>query len=334
LFPAAAYPALVGLAETLGIASLTSDLGRVEAGLKTSVQTEDPFLTDVATHLIGAGGKRLRPTLTLLMAYGAAGDAPAPEAAVTGGISVELVHLGSLYHDDVIDEADTRRGVPTVNARWGNIVAILAGDFLLARASELAASLGTEVAGLLAATIGELCKGQVLELQRLFDPERDEKDYSAAIAGKTAALLATSCRIGAIVAGFDRPTIDAVTRYGHHLGITYQIVDDVLDLTAAQHVLGKPVGKDMLEGVYTLPVILALKESAPLRELLASPVAGDRLNEARDLIVASGAADQAMTVARAEVVLAQEALAGARDLKVGVGEALGRLAEYLLDRQA
>ena len=139
---------------------LAADLELVDDALRESVTTPDPFLAEVAAHLIGAGGKRLRPTLTLCAAYAATGDlTSAGTDAVTGGVACELVHLGSLYHDDVIDEAETRRGVPSVNARWSNIVAILAGDFLLARASSLAASLGADVAALLAATIGELCRG-------------------------------------------------------------------------------------------------------------------------------------------------------------------------------
>jgi heptaprenyl diphosphate synthase len=234
----------------------------------------------------------------------------------------------------VIDEADTRRGAPTVNARWGNIVAILAGDFLLARASELAASLGTEVAALLAATIGELCKGQVLELQRLFDPERDVADYSAAIAGKTAALLATSCRIGALVAGFSRPTTDALTQYGRHVGVTYQIVDDVLDLTASEVALGKPVGKDMLEGVFTLPVIYALEESPELRELLGGPLDADRLQHARDLIAATSAIERSMVAAAEQVGHAHAALNGIAGLEPAVAESLQTLACHLLDRGA
>ena len=145
----------------------------------------------MAGHLVAAGGKRLRPALTLCAAYAALGARPAADEAVTGATAVELVHLGSLYHDDVIDEAETRRGVPSVNARWSNIVAILAGDYLLAQASALAASLGADVAGLLATTIGELCRGQVLELQYLFDADRDEESYFSSIDGKTASLMAT-----------------------------------------------------------------------------------------------------------------------------------------------
>src|SRR5205085_9801859 len=203
------------------------------------VRTGDPFLTDVASHLIGAGGKRIRPALALCAGYAACADAPVPDDVVTGAVAVELVHLGSLYHDDVIDEASMRRGVESVNHRWSNIVAILAGDFLLARASELAASLGAEVAGLLAATIGELCRGQVLELQHLFDVERTDDRYFAAITGKTAALFATSCRIGGMVSDVDGATLDALTEFGRHLGLCFQIVDDVLDVTGSDDTVGK-----------------------------------------------------------------------------------------------
>src|SRR5439155_5676373 len=172
----------------------------------------------------------IRPTLTLCAAYACTSPTRVHDNAITGAVAVELVHLGSLYHDDVIDEAETRRGVPSVNARWNNIVAILAGDFLLARASSLAASLGAGVAGLLATTIGELCRGQVLELQHLFDAERGEDGYESTIEGKTAELFATSCRVGGMVAGVPDPTLDALTRFGRHLGMCFQIVDDVLDL--------------------------------------------------------------------------------------------------------
>src|SRR3954452_22914970 len=150
--------------QTLDLRPLAADLGRVETELRASVDHEDRFLGDVASHLAAAGGERLRPTLTLCAAYASHGVGRASRAAVTGSVACELVHLGSLSHDDVIEEAETRRGVPSVNARWSNIMAILAGDFLLARPSSLAASLGADVASLLAATIGELCRGQVLEL--------------------------------------------------------------------------------------------------------------------------------------------------------------------------
>ena len=180
------------------------DLQRVETALRVAAMTDDDFLTEVASHLIPAGGKRLRPAFVIASALSLDPNGERPEAMtdamVRGGVAVELVHLGSLYHDDVMDEAETRRGIEAVNHRWGNLTAILAGDFLLAKASELAASLGTEVAELLAATIGRLCEGQVRELQLIYDVTRTEEQYLQAIAGKTAALYATSCRIGGLVA--------------------------------------------------------------------------------------------------------------------------------------
>ncbi|HEY3670620.1 MAG TPA: polyprenyl synthetase family protein [Acidimicrobiia bacterium] len=325
--------------------ALPDDLVRVDAALRESVQTPDPFLAEVATHLIGAGGKRLRPTLTLVSAYAstaasatASAAAAATHEALTGSVACELVHLGSLYHDDVIDEAETRRGVPSVNARWSNIVAILAGDFLLARASSLAASLGADVASLLAATIGELCRGQVLELQHLFDVDRSEEDYASAIEGKTAALFATSCRIGGMVSGVGDATLDALTRFGRHLGMCFQIVDDVLDLSSTDDALGKHAGQDLLEGIYTLPVIYMVRESEELRELLGGPLDPEQLDTARALALGplaagSTAVEVALGVARDHAVKARDALDGADGLDPDVCRTLGRLVDGLVHRK-
>ena len=331
-------PAPADLADDLP--TLPDDLARIDRSLRESVRTSDPFLAEVATHLIGAGGKRLRPTLTLCASYASTVGAAQPGTpdAVTGGVACELVHLGSLYHDDVIDEATTRRGVPSVNARWSNIVAILAGDFLLARASSLAASLGADVASLLAATIGELCRGQVLELQHLFDVDRSEEDYSSAIEGKTAALFATSCRIGGMVSGVGDATLDALTRFGRHLGMCFQIVDDVLDLSSTDAALGKHAGQDLLEGIYTLPVIYMLRESGELREMLGGPLDPEQLDAARTLALGtltagSTAVDVALGVARDHAVKASDALDGADGLDTDVCRTLGRLVDGLVLRE-
>jgi heptaprenyl diphosphate synthase len=252
---------------------------------------------------------------------------------------VELVHLGSLYHDDVMDEARTRRNVDSVNARWGNLVAILAGDFLLARASEIAASLGTEVAGLLAATIGRLCEGQVLELSQAFDVDRTEDAYLSSIAGKTAALMATACRIGGLTTGAPRPAIEALTTYGQRLGMVFQIVDDILDVVATDQELGKPAGNDLVEGVYTLPVIRALahdEAGQTLRRLLGGPLDAVAVDEVRALVRADGAVASALDVARryaAEAALQLGHLTGAcgdgPDAHK-VADALGALAGHLI----
>ena len=277
------------------------DLERLELRLEESVHTEHPFLTEVAGHLIRAGGKRVRPGFVIASASIAQTQpAPVEDGVLTGGVAVELVHLGSLYHDDVMDEAQVRRNVASVNAKWGNLRAILAGDFLLARASELAASLGTEVAGLLAATIGRLCEGQVRELQDTGNPDRTETSYTHSIEGKTASLLATSCRIGGLVAGLDRPTVDTLTEFGRYYGLAFQVVDDILDIVATDEHLGKPSGNDLHEGIYTLPVIRALGTSygPQLRGLLGGTVSDATVRSALQLVQASGGVQEALDVAR------------------------------------
>ena len=266
-----------------------TDLSRVEEALRAAAKTDDDFLTEVASHLIPAGGKRLRPAFLIAsaLALDPAGDASdrLTEEMVRGGVAVELVHLGSLYHDDVMDEAETRRGIEAVNHRWGNLTAILAGDFLLAKASELAASLGTEVAELLAATIGRLCEGQVRELQLIYDVTRNEEQYLQAIAGKTAELYATSCRIGGIVGGAERDVINKLTEFGHAYGMAFQVVDDILDLVATDEELGKPSGNDIREGVYTLPVIRMIASGDPVKELLGGPLDEKTRDQARAAVV-------------------------------------------------
>jgi heptaprenyl diphosphate synthase len=312
---------------------LQADLGRVEDELVAAVQATDPFLTEVASHLIRAGGKRVRPAFALAAAGSLQPQLrPADRAVILGAVSVELVHLGSLYHDDVMDDAITRRTVESVNARWGNLKAILAGDYLLAKASEIAASLGTEVAGLLAATIGRLCEGQVLELQHTFDTSRTEAAYLTSIDGKTASLLATACRIGGLVAELPREQVDRLTTFGREFGMAFQIVDDVLDVVATDEQLGKPSGHDLVEGVYTLPVIRTLAEGGSsggeLGRLLGTPLGTDQLDAARSLVRANGAVDGALDTARTYVDSALaviEPLAGNES-----ADALTSAAEHLL----
>ena len=239
---------------------------------------------------------------------------------VQGGVACELVHLGSLYHDDVMDEASTRRGVDTVNARWGNLQAILAGDFLLARASEIAASLGTEVAGLLARTIGWLCEGQIEELRHTYDVARPEASYLASIHGKTASLYGSAARIGGIVAGLDRPTIDSLTAYGNAYGMVFQIVDDILDLTASAEQLGKPSGHDMQVGVYTLPVMRTLANGRTsgdeLADLLGRPLEPAERDKALAIVRSDEGVASAIATARDYVAAAELACDGLGDSPV------------------
>jgi heptaprenyl diphosphate synthase len=296
---------------------MTGDFDRIEAALRDSVRTPDAYLSEIASHLIVAGGKRLRPVLTVVAAQVggefAQRDAELIERAVQGGISCELVQTGSLYHDDVMDEAPTRRGVETVNAKWGNLQAILAGDFLLSRASEIAASLGTEVAALLARTIGRLCEGQIEELRHTYNAARPESSYLASISGKTASLYATAARIGGIVAEFDRPVIEALTVYGEAYGMLFQIIDDLLDITATDEQLGKPAGHDMVEGVYTLPVLRTLQAggvaAVELLALLGKPLDTAEREKALSIVRANGGVASSMAAARDWMRRAEDACA-------------------------
>ena len=303
-----------------GLDAVTEGLSQVETALLEAVRADDAFLTEVASHLIRAGGKRQRPAFAIAASLTASEFAvPASREAVLGGVACELVHLGSLYHDDVMDDATMRRTVESVNAKWGNLRAILAGDYLLAKASEIAAGLGTEVAALLAATIARLCEGQVAELEDTYNPARTEDRYFASIAGKTSSLFATACRIGAIVADLPRDRIDALTDFGLRYGNAFQIVDDVLDVVATDEELGKPAGHDLVEGVYTLPVLrfLATDDTGELRSMLGKPLDEAECLRARELMRSNGAVPAAVSVAASHAEQAIAALGPAVDTEAG-----------------
>jgi len=315
--------------EALGLPLLSDDLKRLEPQLTASVVTGDSFLDDVTTHLIAAGGKRLRPLLALATATG--GQREATPEDILGGVAVELVHLASLYHDDVLDEATIRRNVESVNSRFGNLVAIVAGDYLLARSAAIAAGLGTEIARLLAETLGKLCQGQVSEVRSAFQTTRSRDDYTTAIAGKTAALTATSCRIGALTGGRPAAEVEACTEYGHCFGMVFQIRDDILDVTATDGELLKPAGQDLAEGIYTLPALVALADpdSGPdLAALLGKPLGQPERDKARAMVAASSGIAASVEEARSYVARAEAATAGIPqpDLRAG----LSRLVTELL----
>lgn len=280
---------------------------RIAERLVTAVETSDPQLTAMTSHLVMAGGKRLRPIICAVtwqacQPRDGADDVleRVSDEAVTGGVAVEMVHVGSMHHDDVIDEAITRHNVESVNARWGNLRAIISGDFLLARASELAADLGTDVARLLARTIADLCEGEVRELHFAYQVDRSEPDYYAAIGGKTGALYAAACRIGGMVAKAPLDQVEALATFGQLYGMAFQVVDDILDVVSTDAELGKPAGHDMAEGVYTLPVLRALESPAvgdELRSLLGGPLDQDTRAQALHLVRGSDAVAQAVAVA-------------------------------------
>ena len=310
----------------------SDDSARIERFLLDTVRIDDdPYLTEIASHLIKAGGKRQRPFFTITSAATRMDDgASVADDVVRGGVAVELVQVGSLYHDDVIDEAQIRRQVDSVNARWGNLRAVLAGDYLLAKASEIAASLGTDVAGLLATTIGELCKGQVAELQTLYNPDRTPEQYFTSISGKTASLFAAATRIGGLVAELEPAITDQLTEFGRLYGMAFQVVDDILDIIATDDQLGKPAGKDMIEGVYSLPVIYALQSDRgpQLRDLLEARITADNRFEAIDYVRRSSGIDRSYDTASEFVDRARATILGVSDNKAA--NALADTASHLL----
>jgi len=317
----------------LVLPSLGEDLERVELHLRAEVRSDLDFLSTVARHLIDAGGKRIRPGL----AIASAGIADprgrsCRDDVVAGAVAVELVHMGSLYHDDVIDGATTRRNAASVNATWGNATAILAGDFLLARASQIAASLGTEVAELLAATIGKLCEGQIREYQDAYNCDRTVQDYELSIGGKTASLLAASCRVGAIVAELPAALTEALSEFGHSYGMAFQIVDDILDVISSDDELGKPAGHDLREGNYTLPVLLAVQspEGQQLRSILGPGLSAEESAQARRIIRAGSGVPEAFAAASVWADRAATALTELPDTPAA--GALRVAAEHLLAR--
>ena len=305
----------------------------VEDALAGHVRSRAGFVTEAASHLMEAGGKRFRPLLVLLAAE--AGTHPDSDDVITAACVVELTHLASLYHDDVMDEAELRRGAASANARWDNHVAILTGDFLFSKSSELTAALGPDAVRIQAQTFTKLVEGQILETVQPGPGEDPLAHYLDVVAGKTGSLIATSARYGARFGGATREVEEALTAYGEIVGSAFQLSDDILDIASETAESGKTPGTDLREGVPTLPVLMAQASTDPadarLLELLAGDLSDDeRHAEALDLLRRHPALDEA----RAYVVArAQEAKGLLGALPAGpVREALERFADMLATR--
>lgn len=320
------------LQSLVGIPRIWNQLEGVEERLLEASTADDPYLTKIAQHLLIAGGKRFRPLLALLAAeFGEPRDGRPVEA----GVAVELIHVGSLYHDDVIDEADTRRGASSANANWTNTVAILAGDFLMARASEVAAThLSQEAVRLLASTYAELVEGQTRELQLTDDLSHSLEDYQQVIGGKTASLIRTSARLGAMAADADRQTVEALSTWAWEVGMVFQIADDALDLVADEETIGKPAGSDIREGTFTGPVLRAVSgpHGERVREILGAgrPYSDEAVAEVISLVRDGGHVDAALQTAATRLTIADAALGTLPKSKPK--RILEQLGAYLLDR--
>ncbi|GAA3433359.1 heptaprenyl diphosphate synthase [Kutzneria kofuensis] len=312
--------------------AVSAGLSRVENLLRSVVQSDLEFVTETSLHLVDAGGKRFRPLFTLLAAQ--FGDADREDVTKAAAV-VELIHLATLYHDDVMDEATMRRGAVSANARWDNTIAILTGDFLFAHASKLVADLGTEAGHIMAGTFSQLVTGQMRETIGPAAGQDPVAHYLKVIDEKTGSLIATAGRFGAMFAGVPAEQVEALSTYGDACGSAFQISDDIIDIASPATESGKTPGTDLREGVRTLPMLYALTDPDPqgdrLRELLAGPIADDNLvDEALKLLRESAGMEQArQTLAgyadRARAALAALPAGPARD-------ALDSLADYVVAR--
>ncbi|MGI8868512.1 MAG: polyprenyl synthetase family protein [Mycobacteriales bacterium] len=310
-------------------------LGRIETALRDAVRTDTPVVAEPAGHLVAAGGKRFRPLLVVLAAH--FGD-PAGRHVEPAAVVVELTHLATLYHDDVMDEAAVRRGAPSANSRWTNSVAILTGDFLFARASHITADLGPDAVRLLSRTFERLVTGQIRETTPAPAGTEPVAHYLGVLGDKTGSLMVTSAQFGAEFGGADPALVAPLKEYGEAIGIAFQLSDDLLDIASESSESGKTPGTDLREGVHTLPVLYALSSTDPaearLRELLSSgPLVDDADHaEALDLLRRSPAMGQARMIVREYADRAAAIAAALPD--VPARRALTGLADYVVARSA
>ncbi|WP_041285364.1 polyprenyl synthetase family protein [Desulfoscipio gibsoniae] len=305
------------------------EISVVEDELKKAVRSSDPLLTETATHLISAGGKRLRPAFCLLGGkfYNFDLDKLVPLA-----VALELIHMATLVHDDVVDSSLTRRGMPTVKAQWGNRISTHIGDYLLGK-SLILISLYDEplIPRVLANTSVKMSEGEILQITTTHDTNQNIKDYFYRINRKTALLISASCQLGAVACGAPRYLHQSLRRFGHHIGMAFQITDDILDMTAEQIKLGKPVGGDLKQGIITLPTIYALRKSSArdrLREIINKTDKSEQeISEAIDLITQCGGITYSAAIAGQYIAKAKKELA--RLPEVPVKKTMQTIADFI-----
>jgi heptaprenyl diphosphate synthase len=313
--------------------TVRNGVAKIEQLMDVELASADAIMTDSLTHLFKAGGKRFRPLFTVLSAQ--IGPNPDSAEVTIAGAVIELVHLATLYHDDVMDEAEVRRGAPTANVRWGNNVAILAGDYLFATASRLVSRLGPEAVRLIAETFAQLVTGQMRETRGVVDGADSIEHYLKVVYEKTACLISAAGQFGGMFSGADDDQVGRLSRLGGIVGTAFQISDDIIDIDSDSHESGKLPGTDVREGVHTLPMVYALRERGPdgdrLRQLLAGPVEDDEaVIEALTLLRASPGMAQAKDVLAQYAAKARHELALLPD--VAGRRALEALVDYTISR--
>jgi heptaprenyl diphosphate synthase len=292
---------------------IRDELQAVEEELRSFVQCSDPLITETSVHLLNAGGKRLRPALSI---FGGKFYNFHLEKVLPLAVALELIHMATLVHDDVVDSSLTRRGIPTVKAKWGNSISTHVGTYLFARSLVLISRYEDQplISRVLSNTSVKMCEGEIQQIAGAFDLGQSFKDYFYRIKRKTALLIAASVQLGAVACGAPAGIHQPLRRYGHFIGMAFQLTDDILDMVADQQQLGKPVGSDLREGIITMPVIYALAESNRrdrLRELVGKTVKDEgEIKEAIDIVRECGAIEYSFKVVRRYVLKAKEQLAG------------------------
>lgn len=296
------------LAELLGIPDLPSYVGKVERALEQALKTDTASLREPAFRLTKIGGKRLRPILVIAAA--ASGGAKISDEVTRASTAVELLHIGTVVHDDIIDDGDIRWGIPTINKQEGLSQAILVGDYLLAQSAKLATSISQEIGLIVADTIAVMCDGQSLETADEYNLDRSIDAYNETIHKKTAALVSAACRIGAICARLPKTDTESLVRFGESFGMAFQLIDDLLDIVSTPEAMGKPTGNDIKEGVYTFPVLAALQKPVgrKLRRSLKTP--GDQAAQSAvvEILSRSGAFDETLLEIQKHITAAENAL--------------------------
>ena len=257
---------------------LLTSMAEVEVFLRNSIEGKYPLVIETSRHLVDAGGKRLRPLLTLIASH--FGNSKA-KGIIEAAVVCELTHLGTLYHDDVMDEAPLRRGVESANNRWNNTVAILTGDYLFAKTSQLLADLGPEAVRLQALTFERLVIGQIMETQGSSTDKTALEHYLSVVSDKTASLISASARYGAMISGADEKIMDALTKFGEEIGTVFQLADDIIDIASDSKESGKTPGTDLREGVPTLVTLFILESDDPadaeLKKILSAPITDEAI---------------------------------------------------------
>ncbi len=312
---------------------IKDDLMTVEKELAKIVKTHDPLLTETSAHLLKAGGKRLRPAFALVAGKTYNYN---PQKLIPLAMALELIHMASLVHDDVIDDSYTRRGIPTVKANWGDQVSIYTGTYLFAQSLALIARVGNPTVSRILADISvKMCEGEIQQIVTSYDIRQTVKDYFFRIRRKTALLISASCELGAVACGAPEYHVKALARYGYYLGMAFQITDDILDFTASQRELGKPVGSDLRQGIITLPVIYAMQLATGRDRLIEIIKKKDKKEgevlEAVNITRKSGAIEKAFDVSDRYLEKAKSQI---RYLPPGQAtESLGLIADFIGKRK-